>query len=258
MPFELLAQYLKLPVFALVAARLGGLIMFQPVLGSLAVPTNVRVGLVLGLAALLTPVVSLPATAPATPGGIVLAMAGEVLLGALIGAVSVACFIGLQMGGLLIAQESGIAFGQIVDPNTEEQETVIGMFYLQLAMVVFLIVGGHRAIVAACLETFRTIPLLDGGFSARLGSDLLLQALTLGGQVALRVAAPTMLAMFLVNLAMGFISRTMPQFNILSFGFSVKSMLAFLLMAVSLPSAANALVGALEHACRWLNTLIGT
>ena len=255
MPFELLAQYLKLPVFALVAARLGGLIMFQPVLGSLAVPMNVRVVLVLGLAALLTPVVSLPA---ATPGGIVLAMAGEVLLGALIGAVSVACFIGLQMGGLLIAQESGIAFGQIVDPNTEEQETVIGMFYLQLAMVVFLIVGGHRAIIAACLETFRTIPLLDGGFSARLGSELLLQALTLGGQVALRVAAPTMLAMFLVNLAMGFISRTMPQFNILSFGFSVKSMLAFVLMAVSLPSAANALIGALEHACRWLNTLIGT
>jgi len=67
-----------------------------------------------------------------------------------------------------------------------------------------------------------------------------------------------MLAMFLVNLAMGFISRTMPQFNILSFGFSVKSMLAFLLMAVSLPSAANALIGALEHACRWLNTLVGT
>jgi flagellar biosynthesis protein FliR len=162
------------------------------------------------------------------------------------------------MGGLLIAQESGIAFGQIVDPNTEEQETVIGMFYLQLAMVVFLIVGGHRAIVTACLETFRTIPLLGGGFSARLGSELLLQALTLGGQVALRVAAPTMLAMFLVNLAMGFISRTMPQFNILSFGFSVKSMLAFLLMAVSLPSAANALIGALEHACRWLNTLVGT
>jgi flagellar biosynthesis protein FliR len=257
MPLELLAQYLKLPVFALVASRIGGMIMFQPLLGALSIPVTLRAMLVLALAALLTPLVSLPAAAPATPLGIVFAMACEILLGALIGLVSSACFYGLQMGGLLIAQESGIAFGQIVDPSTDEQETVLGVFYLQLAAVVFLIVGGHRALIAACLDTFETIPLLGDNQAALLGSELLCKALDLSGQVAFRVAAPTLLVLFLVNLALGFVSRTMPQLNILAVGFSLKSLIAFVVMAASLPTAAEGFINSLQTLCLWMNQLMG-
>lgn len=258
MPFELLAQYLKLPVFALVAARLGGLLMFQPVLGAMAIPMNLRVLLVLGLAALVTPIVSLPAAAPATPLAILLAMGTEILLGGLIGLVGVTCFLGLQWGGLLIAQESGLAFGHIVDPNSEEQETVLGVFYLQLAAIVFLILGGHRALVAACLDTFVTIPLLGDTGATQFGADILLRAITLGGQIALRVAVPAVLAMFLADLAMGFVSRTMPTLNVLAVGFSIKATLAFLLMAVSLPSATDAFVGAVDRVYGWLGDLLHT
>ncbi len=255
MPLELLAQYLKLPVFALVASRLGGLLLFQPVLGSMAIPTHLRVLLVLGLAALLTPLVSLPAAAPATPLGIVFAMGSEVLLGALIGMLTLACFVGLQMGALLIAQETGLAFGQIVDPNSEDEETIIGVFYVQVAIVVYLIIGGHRALVTACLDTFDTIPLLGGTGAAPWGSELLCKALTLGGHVALRVAVPTMLALFLANLALGFVSRTMPQLNVLAVGFSIKALVAFVLMAVSLPSAADAFIGSIERVFSWVHQL---
>ncbi len=257
MPFELLAQYMKLPVFALVAARLGGLLMFQPVLGAMAVPARLRVMLVLGLAALITPCVSLPANLPPTPLGVALAMGLEVLLGALIGLVTIVCFLGLQWGGMLVAQESGLAFGQVADPTTNQRETLLGVFYLQVAVLVFLIVGGHRALIAACLDTFETIPLLGHNPAAALGADLIVRALSLSTQLALRVAAPAMIALFLVNLAMGFVSRTMPQFNILAVGFSIKGMIAFLLMAVSLPSAMDVLISALEQVTLWLRTLVG-
>jgi flagellar biosynthetic protein FliR len=256
MPWELLATTLKLPVFALVASRLGGLLMFQPVLGALAVPINLRVLLVLGLAAMVTPLVSLPADAPVTPLGIALAMATEILLGGLIGLVGVACFLGLQWGGLLVAQESGLAFGKIVDPNSEEQETVVGVFYVQLAAVIYLVIGGHRMLVAACLDTFEAIPLLTDTGVMRFGCDLVFNAMTLGVQVAMQVAAPALVALFLVNLALGFVSRTMPQLNVLAVGFSLKAMLAFLIMAVALPSAADAFIGALETAYAWIHELM--
>ncbi len=258
MPFELLAQYLKLPVFALVASRLGGLLMLQPVLAATSVPMQVRALLVLGLAALLTPLVSLPADAPDNPLDILLAMAWEVLLGAMIGLLTAACFIGLQMGGLLIAQESGMAFGHIVDPTFEDEEAVVSVFYLQLALVVYLVIGGHRALVTACLDTFQTIPLLSSHPTALASGPMLCRALSLSGHVALRVAGPTLLALFLVNLALGFLSRTMPQLNILAVGFSLKALVAFLLMAVSLPSATEALIAALQQGCAWINQLVGT
>jgi flagellar biosynthesis protein FliR len=257
MPFELLATYLKLPVFALVAARLGGLLLFQPLLAALAVPHYLRLLLVLGLAGLVTPFVALPAGAPDTPLGLALALGTEILLGALLGFVTIAAFVGLQMGGLLLAQESGIAFGQIVDPTSEEQETVFGVFYLQFAAVLYLIIGGHRALLGACLDTFATIPLLTGAGSTSLGTEVICRALALSANVALRVAGPTLLTLFLVNVALGFVSRTMPQLNVLAVGFSLKSLLAFLLIAVSLPAAGDAFITAFAEAMEWVSVLTG-
>ncbi|MBU0639916.1 MAG: flagellar biosynthetic protein FliR [Planctomycetes bacterium] len=258
MSYEFLAQYLKLPVFALVLSRLGGLIMFQPILGTMAVPMNLRVLLVAGLAMLVTPFVDLPGGLPDTPGGIALAMASELLLGALIGLVMALCFVGLQMGGTLIAQESGLAFGQIADPSTGDQQTVLASLYVQLAGAIYLIVGGHRALLGACLDTFYSIPLLEVGGQMELCVTLLVEVLTVGGQVAVRVAAPAVVTLFMVNIALGFISRTVPQLNITTVGFSIKGLISFLIIAISLPSAVAAFTDALACAIGWLGELAGS
>ena len=252
MPFELFAIYLKLPVFLLVASRLGGLIMFQPILGGYAIPANVRVLLVAGLAAMVTPFVELAGAAPTRPLAIAFAMGSEILLGVLMGLVVRMCFLGLQMGGQVIAQESGLAFGRIADPSTGAEHSIISSLYLQLGAVVFLIVGGHRVLVAVALDTFNTIPLLGDSGTFIHGTELVLDALTLSGEIALRVAAPVILTLFLVNAAMGFISRTVPQFNILTIGFSVKGLVAFVLMAISLPAALEAFTDALEMTVGWV------
>lgn len=257
MPVELLTYYLKLPVFLMVAARLAGMLAFQPLLGTLAVPARVRALLILGLAALVTPFVDIPRTAPDTVGGLALALAGEAAVGMLIGLVVAICFVGLQLGGTLIAQESGLAIGQIADPNTGVNLALLGSFYAQLAGVVYLVIGGHRALLAACLDTFDTIPLLGAAGLARAGTDLLVEALTVSGAVAVRVAAPAVLTLFLVNVAMGFIARTVPQLNIITIGFSLKALIGFVIMAIALPSAFAAFTDALEVSFDWLTRLSG-
>lgn len=252
MTFELLAVYLNLPVFAMVASRLGGLIMFQPILNSLSIPINLRVMFVLALAALVTPSVSLSDQAPTTPAGIAMAMGGEIALGMLIGTIIMVAFAGLQIGGQLIAQQSGLAFGRIADPSTGTQQTVISVFYVQFGVVTYLIIGGHRAVVMACLQTFETIPLLSG-LGDVLNPDVLIDSFTLGTVVAIRVAAPTVITLLLITLALGFISRTVPQLNITTIGFSLKSLLAFVLMAVSLPTAMNIFTDQLESVVGLIN-----
>lgn len=258
MPLELMATYLKLPVFLLVASRLGGLIMFQPIVGGYAIPSNIRVLLVLGLAALVTPCVHLAAAAPVEPVGIVFAMGNELLLGVLMGLAVRMCFLGLQLGGQVIAQESGLAFGRVADPSTGAQQSIISNLYLQLGVVVFLIVGGHRVLMAVALDTFDTIPLLGDQATFTRGVGLILDALMLGAEIAVRVAAPVILTLFLVNAAMGFVSRTVPQLNILTIGFSLKGLVAFVLMAISLPAALEAFTDALETTVGWITELVGS
>lgn len=256
LPTELYILYTHLPVFALVLARLGGLLMFQPVLGAVAIPMQVRALLVLGLAALVAPAVAVPSDLPDTPAGLILAMANEVFLGALVGLVGAAVFLGVQWGAMLIAQETGIAFGQLIDPSSEEEETVLGVFYLQLAAVVYLLAGGHRILVATCLDTLHSLPLLGDTNVFEFGPDLLARAMATGARVALQIAAPTLLALFLVNLALGFVSRTLPQLNVLAVGFSVKSLVAFILIAASLPTAMEVFLSAISEVYDLLGTAI--
>jgi flagellar biosynthesis protein FliR len=58
--------------------------------------------------------------------------------------------------------------------------------------------------------------------------------------------------MFVVNVVLGFLSRTVPQLNVTIIGFSFKTLLAFLVMAVSLPAALTAFTAALDEAVQWL------
>ena len=258
MPAELFALYMKVPIFAMVFARLSGLIMFQPILAALSIPIRVRAILIIGLSALITPFVHQAGVLPNTVFGLALAMASEMLLGMLVGLVVAICFVGVQMGGMLIAQESGLAFGQIADPSTGEQVAVLSAVYVQLTGVVYLIVGGHRALLAVCLDTFESIPLLGETGLARAGADMLVDALTVGSAVAIRVAAPAVLTLFLVNMALGFISRTVPQLNIVTIGFSLKALIGFLIMAISLPSAMTAFTDAVEMSLGWLGQLMAS
>ena len=257
MPFELIYTYLKLPVFLLVASRLGGMLMFLPVFSGAAVPTNIRVLLVIGLAILVYPLVQVDAAAQWHPLGLTIAIGRELLLGILMGLIVQMCFLGLQLGGQMIAQETGLAFGEVVDPSTDVEQSMIGSFYVQLGAVMFLIIGGHRALVGAALESFRRIPLLGETQTSELGVGLLIEAIGLSGEITLRIAAPVLLTLFLLNIAMGFISRTLPQFNVLTVGFSVKGMVGFLLMAVALPAALAAFTEGLETTMDWIGALTG-
>ena len=257
MPLELVTAYLNLPVFLLVVSRLGGLVMSQPLIGGYAVPSNIRILLVIGLAALVTPLVHIGGVAPTRPLAIALAMGGEILLGVLMGSVVRMCFLGLQLGGQIIAQESGLAFGRVADPSTGVEQSIISSVYLQLGAVVFLIIGGHRALIAVALDTFETIPLLSDTGIFTDASGLIMDALTLGGVIAVRVAAPVILTLFLVNTAMGFVSRTVPQLNIMTIGFSIKGLVGFVLMAVALPAAFEVFTEALETSVGWISNLVG-
>ncbi len=246
MPWELLGLYMKLPVFALVASRLGGMLMLQPLMSSLAIPTNLRVLLILALAALITPLVPAPANAPESIVELAIAIGHELLLGGAMGLALAACLSGVQIGAQLVAQESGLAFGQIADPTLDQDETALGVFYLQLSAVVYLVAGGHRLMVATCLDTFESLPLLAGGGSLADVAELLTAALAAGGALALRVGAPTLVTLLLVNMALGFASRTIPQLNVTTLGFSLKSLLGFVFIAVSLPIVMGSVVEALQ------------
>ena len=91
----------------------------------------------------------------------------------------------------------------------EGQTTIIGQLYYLVFLMVFLAVGGHRAMVAALIDTFQSIP--PGSF--QFGASYLLlieQLMTSAFALAIRLAAPALIALFMTSLAMMPIRPTLP------------------------------------------------
>jgi len=221
------------PTLLLVTVRVAGLMLFAPVFSSSVVPVKLRgaISVAMGLAeeARLAAPVALP------PGWFELVMGAgcEFLIGAAIGYAAQLIFAGVELGAFHISSQMGLTLGAVMDPlRSDAPPGVAGLFRL-LAVVVFLGIGGHRALVGGLLETFQTLPPLGFGPSAALVNTVVAM---LGASfvLALKVAAPVLIAMLLTTVALGLLHKTIPQCNLLSVGLPTRAMLALLVVACSL------------------------
>jgi flagellar biosynthetic protein FliR len=225
--------------FLLVLARISSFLVFAPIFGSRAVPPQVKAGLSLLVAVVLT--LSLKPAAPASELalGFLLSLAGEVLLGAAVGYVATLLFDALQLAGEFMGVQMGFGIVNVIDPLTNVQVGVIGQFKFILAVLLFLAVNGHRLMLEAMGESFAIIPAGQVVFNTAIGEHFVGQF----GQmlvVAVKLAAPVMVALLLTSLAEGIIARTVPQINLIIVGFGVR--IAFGLFVLMLSVSFFALV----------------
>jgi flagellar biosynthesis protein FliR len=229
--FDIAPYLVWAPTLMLVIARVSGIFMTAPLLSNESIPALLKalLSIVVGLA--VTARLASPAAPPADWVSLVLGMGGELLVGATLGFATNLLFGALEMAGEQIGQQMGIALAEVFNPMSESNTNVVGQLLNLTGIAVFLLIGGHRALLGGLLDTFGTVPLLKVGLPAGI-LDVMVALLTASLVLSLKVAAPVLVAMMLVSLAMGLIQRTMPQFNILSVGFQVRAAVAAAVLAV--------------------------
>src|SRR5687767_13773710 len=102
-----------------------------------------------------------------------------------------------------------------------------------LTLVVFLAIGGHHAMLLGVRDSFHAMPLLSLGVDASLFHSLVgfFQTAT---DLALRLAAPTLVTMLVVDLALGLVGKIMPQLNVMAVGLSLRSALGLPVLILGL------------------------
>jgi flagellar biosynthetic protein FliR len=184
--------------------------------------------------------------------------AGEVVLGLLLGVGVMTVLGGLQIAGQLIDQQSGLGLGEIFNPNLGGSVSLTGQTLVWLGTVAFLLLsplGGHLLMIRILAETFETMPVGEAVVSfssAELLNLLVRQSLLLG----LRVAAPVMVMMSLVDLTFGFLNHSVPQINIQAVGFTLRALLGLLLLAVTLTGVPDVVAAALLDSLETLRDAI--
>ena len=247
-----------LPVFLLAFFRVAGVLMPAPLFGSGVVPAPVKIFTALLIALLFFPLVGRPEL-PVEPGlGIyAFAVLQELGLGLLIGFAAAMVFSAVQFGGQLIDQELGIMMANVFDPLTNEQISIIGQFKLFLATVVYLLIDGHHYLIRAVADSFRAIPIaglrLSGGAVVHLSETLPRDLF----RVAVQIAAPSLVTLFLITIALAFMARTVPEMNIFVLGLSIRVAVGLGVLAIGIGTFVYGLDPLLRREDASLRRLLG-
>jgi flagellar biosynthetic protein FliR len=235
--------FAALPVFALVLFRVSGLVLTAPIYGSTVVPVRIRAALTLAATAMIFPMVGRQAFHDVSLSAAVVGGIGELMIGATIGLAVSMILMSAEVAGEMVSQQAGISLSEVINPLLDNQSSIIGQIYVVVLTLIFLLAGGHRAVMASLLDTFQVIPLLSfkPGESVVL---LLAEMLTAAFIVGIRLAAPVLIALFLSGTALGFLSRTMPQLNILSVGFTLRALMTLSVAAIALGASEGLLLEA--------------
>ena len=237
---ELLTGMLSQPlwVFLSVLARLSPPLMMAPPTRSTAVPRRIRVLIAICAALLATPIVM--SNASVMPGNVLtiaLSLGAEVILGVLLGSTMLLAVTSLQIAGQAIGHLAGFDLATAADPSSEEDIPVISNLLGWVAIIILLILGGHRVLMDCCLQSFEKYPVGEVVFATNWLEEfqsVLSQTFVIG----VRAAAPLATALLLANLVTGLLARTLPQLNVLAIGFNINALALLMLLMMSIGSIA--------------------
>jgi len=235
----------------LVGARVTGLISVGPVFGAHQVPPRVRAGLVVALTVFLTPIVAATGAARSagspvshSPALFVPALFSELALGLLSGFACSLLLEAARLAGAAANVQMSLGAAHLFDPTAGEQSPFVGQLYYMVATLVFLEINGHHWLISAVATSYAHIP-LGGAVWRSVLADGMVGALGMVFEMALRLAAPALGALFLTDLGLGLLSRAVPQMNVFIVGIPGKIMVGILVLALAAPSVVGALASLL-------------
>jgi flagellar biosynthesis protein FliR len=233
---QLLAQFgaTRVTGFFLVLARVSPLFILAPLFSSKMMPAKVRGIAAIALTLGLTGVATHGQHLPGAPLEIAALMAKELIVGAAFAFAVAAVFAAVQAAGAFTDAVTGFSFGNMVDPVNGNQGGVFTQVYDLVALMIFITIGGDAWMLRGIARTFTLVPLTRAPQITSLVSGAL-QSFTAIFTSAVELAAPALLALAITDVALGMVSRVVPQMNVFAVGFPLKIGIGLLIVVATLP-----------------------
>lgn len=228
----------QLTALFLVSLRIAPALGFAQPFTLLRIPATVRLLMSIGLAAWLVGTWPEQTLQRIDAQSNLISMAlGELMVGGSIALALQLVFAAILWAGQVLDIQAGFGLAMVADPTTQAQMPLAGTIFAYAGAAIFFATGAQFDLLALWAEGLQTMPLGYG--AAR--PDMAALGVFMGSlfAIAMGLVAIVMLVLFLLDIAIAFMSRTLPQMNVLLFGFQVKSMA----MLVTLPIAISLSAG---------------
>ena len=234
---------LKAPVYLIVFVRCFALIMTLPMFSMRAASRVAKVAIAGYMAFFIYGGIDVNLYAPyiGDDGAFsmiyVLLLAGEALIGIIMGFFISIIFAAFSSAGQFLAFQMGLSAASSYDALSQVENPLMGQFFNLVAMLVFMQTHWFQKLFLGGLVTsFSSMSALSIATQNERLARFMITGLTGLFSDALVIALPVMGTLFLITVCTGLLTKAAPQMNLLSEGFPIMILVAFTIIAIAMPS----------------------
>jgi flagellar biosynthetic protein FliR len=219
-----------LPQLGLLLVRPGMLILTAPFFGAVFAPPQVRAGIALLLAFTLSAIVPTP---PLTTALALTAMLiREASIGLALGLAVRMLTAVAEFAGELGSYQSGMSAGAMVDPVSGVRNTQIAAVYTNLTIVICFVTNAHHVFLRALVASYEQVPMGLGSVQPALAGTVahMLGFVFIFG---MRLAAPMLVVLLLVEVVIGLMTKVAPSLNIMVLGAPLRVPIGLMMAAIT-------------------------
>jgi flagellar biosynthetic protein FliR len=181
-----------------------------------------------------------PVPAVPSPMGMAAVVARETAIGLAFAMAIRVLTTAAEFAGHLAGSQMGLSYAATVDPASGVRHTSVATLYSNVAMVVFLVSNAHHAFLRALGDSYTQLPIGVGQIGASLpGAVMALLGLTLG--FAVRLAAPFIIVLIIVEVAMALVTKAAPALNLIVLGAPIRVLIGLVIIGLVMPAVVGVL-----------------
>ncbi|UQD51719.1 flagellar type III secretion system protein FliR [Bacillus methanolicus] len=220
----------KFPVFLLIFVRVTSFFLMMPLFSYRTIPARIKIGLGFFLAWIMY--YSIDAPALEINGEFFLLIIKEAFVGLFLGFVAYMIMSAIQIAGGFIDFQMGISIANLIDPQTGAQSPLMGQYLYSIALLFLLSVNGHHLLIDGIFYSYKFIP-IDHAWIPFGNENLVnyvIKSFSSIFVIAFQMSVPVVGCLFLVDVALGIVARTVPQLNVFVVGLPLKIGVSFIVM----------------------------
>lgn len=230
----------------MVFMRITSLIFTVPAFFPAGTPSMMKIGIGLILSMILLPIINREALPEVTSTAVLIILMGkEIIIGLCLGYIINLMFSIFQMAGQMMDFSMGFSMMSLFDPVAGETISIMGRLLYWTCLAVFMLVDGHLIIIECLIDSFKAVPVGTIVFTTGHGNyiiHIIFEFFTIGFKVAL----PIIVIILITEIALGLVSRVMPQLNAMIMGMPIKIFVGLMTFSISIPIIMKVMVSNFE------------
>ena len=223
----------QLETFLLIFIRMSGLFILSPIFGRRNLPAIFKIGFSFFLSIIFVNTTEIPVINMTENIALyVLYIVKELVVGLVIGYATYVIMSAIYLAGQMIDMQVGFGSVNVLDATSNIQVPLTSNFYYMYIILIFLTLNGHFFIIKALFKSFELIPIDMLGFNMNFTSEII-DIMQVMFEIALRIAAPIIATIFVADVVLGVLSRTIPQMNVFQLGMPLKVIIGLAVIMIT-------------------------